>query len=197
MFFASDIPNRIGGRAVFVADRFDVRSIGTPVQDDRPGLQSANQGDDRIFIGPRIDLLSIWSGDSFTKRVAIGIEPDDDDFAVVGEQFTELLQVFFQIGIAIADQQVVSRPIRPAALKHIRRRAIDAERHCVFAAGVGDFANDVALAAFPRRVANAMLGRFRRPEAESIMVFRGKDEMFRPPWLSPSAPTVPRPIGSD
>ena len=58
----------------------------------------------------------------------------------------------------------------------VPRREIRAEAEPVLAAGVGDLADHVALALFPRTVLDRMLGILAGPQAEAVVMFAGEDQ---------------------
>src|SRR5439155_16618923 len=61
-------------------------------------------------------------------------------------------------------------------LAAVPRRAVDAELDAARAAGVGQLADDVALAAAPVAAGDAVPRRRGGPEAEAVVVFRGQDD---------------------
>ena len=71
----------------------------------------------------------------------------------------------------------------------VPRREVETEFQPVFLACRCQFADDVALSVFVRRVAHAVVGEFRWPEAKSVVVFRREDDALHTRLF-----THPRPL---
>jgi hypothetical protein len=114
----------------------------------------------------RVVDLPRLAGAAVVAVAAVGaVEPDGEQFAVLGEQFAQLVAVIGEV-------------LRAAVIlvMAIPGREVDAEADAVPLAGVADFADDVAFAAFPGAVLDRVFGELGRPEAESVVMFGGEDE---------------------
>ena len=150
-----DAPLALAGDARFVSDPAGVRADDG---DDRARLELADEG---VVALPVVDLpLAVG---------ALGagpVEPDLGDLAVTRQELAEL----------VAEMLVVARRVAVARLVAVPRRQIKAELEAGLAAGLGDLADDVPLAAPPGRALDRMLREPARPEAEAVVVLGRQDE---------------------
>ena len=160
LFGVEGSPVGSGGIAPFVAYP---SQVGVPgAEDNGIGLEFVDYGAEACPV-----VLLVFFG---VIAVAVGpIEPHFKNRAVVAEQFAELV---FEIGviggIIFSVERVVAVP----------GGDIDAHFEAVFAAGVGQVAQQVAFTLFPG-AGSHVVGRIGGgPEAEPIVVFDGEDDPF-------------------
>ena len=173
---ANDVPKRVGSPALLVARVEDLRPDAHRVHNHGARLQRTNQRVNRpiVLLAERLPRLGV--DDVSAKRIEAVIHPNDHDVAVIRQQLSQLLRVPLEIGVTVAHQFPL--PGGKTTRLFVGRRAVDPQRHLMFAACGGHFANHVATTVFPGRIANAELGRLRRPKAETVVVLAGKYEVL-------------------
>ena len=143
------------------------------------GLQLA---DHAVGFGPLVVCRAVYLarlvGPAIPSVATVGpVEPHLEDVAVLRQQFTQLVAEIGDV-CRTAVFRMVSVP----------RRQIYGELQTLLATGVGEFAHHVALALFPRRVLDGILGVFRGPHAEAAMVLGGEDDAPHASLLADACP---------
>ena len=147
-----DVLHRVGREAVLVADPPDV---GVAHVEDH---------------GTRL-MLPHDAGDPFpvvdTTRGSGAVEPHLDEIAVLRAELGQLRAV----------DLVVGDRIRIARLVPVPGREVKSETHPGLGAGIGELADDVAVAVPPGARRDRVVRRRGRPEAEPVVVLRGEHDV--------------------
>ena len=159
-------PARVGRLAGLVADP---AQVGAAEVAEEHGLRlpAVARGDD---LRPRVVGLlvdgALLAGPAVESVAAVGaVEPDLRERPVLREELLELAQIVVAVG---------GRPVVGAVA--VPGRKVEPGLDALGGAGIDELAHDVAPAAAPRRVADAVLRPLRRPEAEAVVVLGGEDE---------------------
>jgi hypothetical protein len=152
-------PVGVAGDAAFVADPAHGRAA--VAEDHGVGLEAVAGLEE----GGPVVLLAL----AVRAFAAGAVEPDFAEFAVLGEQLVELGQVEGVVGGGVAVGGLVAIP----------RAEVEPGREVVAAAGVHEFADDVALALLPGRGLDGVVGEGARPEAEAVVVLGGEHHGLR------------------
>jgi len=158
-------PAGIAGEAAFVTHPTEVGS--GIAEHDGHGLEFAHDvpGGWPIVIGAVVDAALLPRASVEAVATVGAVEPDGEEGAVLGEEFAEL--------VAVVDEVFGSAVI---GVVTIPGGEVDAELEALSAAGVGEFAHDIAVAFAPGAGLDGMGGVGAGPEAESVVVFGGEDE---------------------
>ena len=96
------------------------------------------------------------------------VKPELEQRTVVGDQFVDLLM----IGLLVSFPPIFG-------IMAIPGREVKPELQAVLLAGIGQFANHVALSVFIRRVRDIIVDRFGRPKAKAVVVLSCQDHPFQ------------------
>ena len=96
------------------------------------------------------------------------VKPELEQRTVVGDQFVDLLM----IGLLVSFPPIFG-------IMTIPGREVKPELQAVLLAGIGQFANHVALSVFIRRVRDIIVDRFGRPKAKAVVMLSCQDHPFQ------------------
>ena len=169
----------VGGMGVAVLVAHPA-ATGTAVgENDGVGLQAfyCGMGAGKVVVGAAVYLAGLL-GTAVPAVAAVGtVEPHLEDVAI-------LAQKLFQLGMEIL--HVEGGAVE--GLVAVPGREVEAELEAVLTAGGGQFAHDVALAVLVGGVADAVVGVFRGPQAETVVVLGGEDDAFHAGGLHRGGP---------
>ena len=115
------------------------------------------------------------------------VKPEHVDLPVVGQKFGHLVAHVFRIAAHVAALvELLMIDLIPERMKHVNgeigmvpvnQRVVEADPQSLGPERIHDFAQQIASG---RRIGNLVIGIFRIPQTESLMVLGGDDEVLHP-----------------